>query len=117
MRAPARSPADLRGVAMVIRHAPTSPEMKLLLPAVVALAHALGLWQQAERPRLAAEMEAGLAQVRAAYPPPSARELAAHLRPLTAPGPPMGPPGTDPAARARRSVRRDQGGPSRGRGR
>ncbi|MER5326316.1 hypothetical protein [Streptosporangium roseum] len=90
--------ADLRGVAMVIRHAPASPEMKLLLPAVVALAHAIGLWQQAERPRLAAE----LAGVRTAYPPPSAREIAANLRSVGAPGPPMGPPGTDPAARARR---------------
>ncbi|WP_326822695.1 hypothetical protein [Streptosporangium sp. NBC_01756] len=109
--------ADLRGVAIVIRHAPASPEVKLLLLAVVALAHAIRLWQQAERPRLAAQLDTGLARVRTAYPPPSARELAAHLRPSTAPGPPMGPPATDPAARSRRSVRRDRGGPSRGRGR
>ncbi|MET8390217.1 hypothetical protein ABZV14_45355 [Streptosporangium canum] len=111
--------ADLRGVAMVIRHAPASPEMKLLLPAVVALAHTIGLWQQAERPRLATELEAGLTRVCAAYPPPSARELAAHLRSPSAPVPPIGPRVTDPATRARRPARRDQdrGGPSRGRGR
>ncbi|GAA5771502.1 hypothetical protein Aros01_08041 [Streptosporangium roseum] len=111
--------ADLRGVATVIRHARTSPEMKLLLPAVVTPAHAIGLWQQAERPRLATELEAGPTRVRAAYPSPSARELAAHLRSPSAPVPPIGPRVTDPAARARRPVRRDQerGGPSRGRGR
>ncbi|MFD8562969.1 relaxase/mobilization nuclease domain-containing protein [Streptosporangium canum] len=109
--------ADLRGVAMVIRHARTSPEMRLLLPAVVALTHAIGLRTQTERPRLAAELAAGLAGVRTAYPPPSARELAANLRSVGAPGPPMGPPGTDPAARARRSANRDRGGRSQGRGR
>ncbi|MFC7646765.1 hypothetical protein ACFQX6_44090 [Streptosporangium lutulentum] len=110
--------ADLRGVAMVIRHARTSLGMTLLLLAVVALAHAICLWQAAaERPRLAAELDAGLERVRAAYPPPSARELAAHLGSSTAPAPPMGPPGTDPAARARPAVRRDRGGPSQGRGR
>ncbi|MEV4183785.1 relaxase/mobilization nuclease domain-containing protein [Streptosporangium canum] len=111
--------ADLRKVAMVIRHAPTSPEMRLLLLAVVALTHTIGLWQQADRPRLATELDAGLTRVRAAYPPPSARELAAHLRSPNAPVPPIGPRVTDPAAQARRPVRRDQdrGGPSRGRGR
>ncbi|GAA3516744.1 hypothetical protein FHR32_008687 [Streptosporangium album] len=56
--------ADLRGVAIVIRHAPASPEVKLLLLAVVALAHAIRLWQQAERPRLAAQLDTGLARVR-----------------------------------------------------
>ncbi|MFD8533895.1 relaxase/mobilization nuclease domain-containing protein [Streptosporangium canum] len=109
--------ADLRGVAMVIRHAPASPEVKLLLLAVVALAHAIGRWQRAERPRLAAELGGGLVRVRTAYPPPSGRELAAHLRSPSAPGAPVGPRGTDPATRARRPARRDQGGPSRGRSR
>uniref|UniRef100_UPI003F49482A relaxase/mobilization nuclease domain-containing protein n=1 Tax=Sphaerisporangium sp. CA-236357 TaxID=3240030 RepID=UPI003F49482A len=81
-RVPARRGvlADFRGVATVARQAKLGPVWTVLLLALVALARAIADWQHASRPRLAAELAAGLNHVQAAYPPPSPRALAAQQR-------------------------------------
>ncbi|MFC7387168.1 relaxase/mobilization nuclease domain-containing protein [Sphaerisporangium rhizosphaerae] len=96
---------EMRSAVTVAHQAPHSPVWTVLLHAVTALAEAIAARRQTGQPALAAELAAAVPRVQVAYPPPSARLLAAYHRPGSAaakPAPAARPPAAGPPRPGRR---------------